>query len=244
MVRPLAGAFVALLLAAPALATPPNQITQAQYSEPTTRYGHNILGAAAEWGALQLTIEGCFDCDTPQIRTITIRLPENRVFEDLAPRLVDVDGDGFFEALVIESDLTKGARLALYDDSGLMAATPFIGTRNRWLAPLGVADLDGDGLIEIAYIDRPHLAKTLRIWRFDDNTLTPVADQPGLTNHRIGENFISGGIRACDGPPEIITANANWTRLIASTLSNDIITPRDIGPFTGPASFTAALTCP
>ena len=36
------------------------------------------------------------------------------------------------------------------------------------LAPLGAADLDGDGKIELAYIDRPHLAKILRIWRFDD----------------------------------------------------------------------------
>ena len=239
-----AGALLALLLAAPALATPPNLITHAQYSEPTTRYGHDILGDAAEWGALQLTVDECFDCATRLIRTITIRLPANRVFEDTAPRLVDVDGDGMPEVMVVESDLTRGARLAIYDDGGLMAATPFIGTRNRWLAPLGAVDLDGDGLIEIAYIDRPHLAKTLRIWRFDDGTLTPVADQPGLTNHRIGENFISGGIRTCAGPPEIITANANWTRLIASTLSNGKIVTRDIGPFTGPASFTAGLTCP
>ena len=95
----------------------------------------------------------------------------------------------------------------------------------------------------IAYVDRPHLARTLRIWRFVNNTLTHVADQPGLTNHRIGEDHISGGIRTCNGQPEVITANADWTRLVASTLSNGRITIRDIGPHTGPASFSAALAC-
>ncbi len=238
------GATLALMLAVPAAATPPNVITKAEYTEPTSRYNHGVLGDNAEWGALQLTVDQCVDCETVMIRSVTIRLPETRVFEDIAPRLVDVDGDTLPEVLVIESDLAQGARLALYDESGLMAATPFIGRTNRWLAPLGVADLDGDGQIELAYIDRPHLAKILRIWRYEDNTLVPVADQPGLTNHRIGENYISGGIRTCGGgAPEIITANANWSRLFASTLADGAITSRDIGPHTGPESFAAALDC-
>ena len=238
------GAAFALLLAAPVVASPPNVIIKAKYTEPTSRYDHGILGDGAEWGALQLTVDQCIDCETAMIRSVTIRLPETRVFEDIAPRLVDVDGDDLPEVLVIESDLALGARLALYDESGLMAATPFIGRTNRWLAPLGVADLDGDGRIELAYIDRPHLAKILRIWRYEDKTLVPVADQPGLTNHRIGENYISGGIRTCGGgSPEIITANANWSRLFASTLVDGKITSRDIGPHTGPASFASALDC-
>lgn len=128
-----------------------------------------------------------------------------------------------------------------------MVTTPFIGTRYRWLAPLGAADLDGDGTVELAYIDRPHLARVLRIWRYENGTLTPLAEHPGLTNHRIGEDYISGGIRRgiryCGETPEIITANADWTRLIASTLSNGKIKTRDIDPHTGPASFAAALAC-
>ncbi len=236
----------ALLLATAAQATPPNVITGARYGEPTTRYDHGILGDAVEWGALILTVDMCIGCDGTVIRDFTIRLPENRVFEDIAPRLVEIDGDGpSREVMVVETDLDRGARLAIYTESGLLAATPFIGTAYRWLAPLGAADLDGDGLIEIAWIDRPHLTRTLRIWRYDPETgLTPVADQPGLTNHRIGQDFISGGIRTCGGPPEIITADADWTRLIASTLRDGRIATRDIGPFEGPDSLKAALACP
>jgi hypothetical protein len=144
---------------------------------------------------------------------------------------------------VVETDLRLGAALAIYDETGKITETPHYGQPYRWLAPIGAADLDGDGRVELAYIDRPHLAKTLRIWRFENNRLKPLADLPGLTNHRIGENNISGGLRTCAGLPEIITASADWTRLIASTLTNGQIPPRDIGPHTGPNNFTTALTC-
>ena len=238
-----AGFALALLLTGPATATPPNAIIKAEYSEPTTRYDHGVLGDSVEWGALRLTVDKCLDCTTSMVGTITIRLPESRVFEDLAPRLVDMDGDGLSEVLVIETDLAQGARLALYDDAGLITATPFIGRPHRWLAPLGVADLDGDGNMELAYIDRPHLARTLRIWRYKERKLTHVADQPGLTNHRIGDDFISGGINVCNDQPQIITANANWTRLMASSLSQGRVTTRDIGAYAGPDSFAKALDC-
>ena len=75
----------------------------------------------------------------------------------------------------------------------MIAATPYIGTRFRWLAPLVAADLDGDGWIEIAYIDRPHLAMVLRVWRFENGVLHPVAEASGLTNHQFGADVIEGG---------------------------------------------------
>lgn len=211
-------------------------VREARYTEPTTRYDHGILGDAIEYGAISLT--------TDAGKARTLRLPETRVFEDLAPRLIDLDGDGDTEIVAIETSLQRGARLAIYDEDGFVAATPFIGRTHRWLAPLGAADLDGDGEIELAYIDRPHLAKTLRIWRFSDGKLSHVADHTGLTNHRIGQNFISGGIRSCDAAPEIITVNADWSRIMATTLAGTKTASRDIGQYTGPASLKAALTCP
>jgi hypothetical protein len=218
-------------------------ITGARYIEPTTRYPHAVLGDDVEWGALSLSLGDCGACAAD--RTVVIRLPETRVFEDTAPRLIDLYGTGAPVAVVVESDARHGARLALYDADGLITATPFIGTRFRWLAPLGAADLDGDGLMELAYIDRPHLAKTLRIWRFDprDDSLTQIAHMPGLTNHRIGEPDIAGGIRTCTSNPEMIVATANWNRLIAATLKNGDISLRDIGPHQGRASFARALRC-
>jgi hypothetical protein len=213
---------VALLLAAALTAPAAAQtITAARYQEPTARYPHGVLGDALEWGALVLTLsDGA---------TRHFRLPPTRVFEDIAPRLADIDGDGAPEVIAVESDSARGARLAILDENGLVAATPFIGRRFRWLAPLGAADLDGDGAVEIAWIDRPHLAKTLRVWRYSGGRLVEVAQLPGLTAHRIGEPFISGGIRDCGDRPEIITADAGWSRVMAARLENGRLIARSLG---------------
>jgi hypothetical protein len=94
------------------------------------------------------------------------------VFEDAEPVLADLTGDGVPEVLVVESQADEGARLAVWGQAGArierLAATPYIGTRHRWLAQRGTGDLDGDGVPEIAVIDRPHLARVLRLWQFRD----------------------------------------------------------------------------
>jgi len=101
--------------------------------------------------------------------------------------------------------------------------------------------------VELAYVDRPHLAKRLMIWRYipgqDGNRLALVATQEGLTNHRIGETDIGGGLRNCDGAIEVVTANADWSRVMASRLVDGAVQTRDIGPHTGRASLDAALSC-
>lgn len=209
-------------------------VISARYSAPTDRYAHGILGDAIEWGQLDITTD-------TGVRSFA--LPATRVFEDVAPRVVDLDNDGTPEVIVVETLASEGAQLAVYDASGKIAATPHIGRTNRWLAPLGAADLDGDGLVEIAYIDRPHLAKTLRIWRYQDGTLVPVADLAGLTNHRIGEADIGGGIRDCGEGPEVITANADWTQVMATTLRDGRLESRAVGRHVDRGSFARALDC-
>lgn len=211
------------------------EITAARFTEPTERYGHAVLGDAIEYGALEMDVAG-------QGR-ITVTLPLDHVFEDVAPRLWDVTGDGRPEVVVVETDMNRGGALAIYGPLGKIAETPHIGTRNRWLAPVGAADLDGDGKIEVAYVDRPHLAKTLRIWRFDAGDLTPVDDFAGVTNHRIGEDYISGGLRTCSGTPEMVLATANWSRLVGLRFTGTGFLERDLGPHQGPRSFSAALVC-
>ncbi|KAA9009812.1 FG-GAP repeat domain-containing protein [Histidinibacterium aquaticum] len=235
-----AGLTLALALWAGVCAAQPADVTGGRYAEPTTRYPHGALGDESEWGALELDVRPCEGCE-PTRRLI--RLPETRVFEDTAPRLVDVDGDGRREAVVVESDAEQGARLAIYGPEGLVAATPFIGQHFRWLAPAAVADLDGDGAVELAYVDRPHLAKVLRIWRFGEGGLTPVAEAPGLTNHRFGEIEISGGLRDCGAGPEIVLASGDWSRVVAARVDREQITTRDLGPYRGPGDMAAALAC-
>ena len=225
------------------------RVMSAEFSEPTTRYGHAVLGDDVEYGSLLIHVDnggsGASRFNAVQQKArFEGRLPLTRVFEELEPRLWDVTGDGLPEVVVIETDVEKGAQLAIYDAEGQkLAQTPHIGQRNRWLAPIGAADLDGDGNIEIAYIDRPHLAKTLRIWRYEGRKLVEVASLKGLTNHRVGQDFITSGIRDCGQGPEIITVDADWSRIVASRLKDGTVTRRDIARFDKNAGLTSALAC-
>lgn len=226
-------------------------VLSVRYAEPTTRYSHGVLGDTIEYGALEIRVEGksplseplSLDLDYgPSIHTVSVRLPSDRVFEDLAPRLADVDLDGSPEIIVVETQKDTGAQLAIYNALGhKITATPHIGTRFRWLAPIGAADLDGDGHVEIAYIDRPHLAKILRIWRFRNGGLQEIAALPGLTNHRIGEDFITGGIRDCGSGPELIVASADW-RNVVSVSHTDGWVQNTLSPFSHTA-VKQALNC-
>ncbi|WP_299149122.1 VCBS repeat-containing protein [uncultured Tateyamaria sp.] len=211
------------------------EIAKARFTDPTERYGHAILGDAIEWGGLEITlVDGT---------THLFTLPQDHVFEDVTPRLADLDGDGRPEVMVVETDVTRGGAFAIYGSMGKITETPHIGTRNRWLAPLGAADIDGDGITEIAYIDRPHLAKTLRIWRYENGNLTQVADLAGFTNHRIGEADIAGGIRTCNGSPEMILATANWSTLVALRWTGSTFMQADLDNDTSRAAFSRAMTC-
>ena len=229
MIRRAAFGLAALVAAGPVLA---ETVTAARFEDETDRYAHGILGDALEWGSLVLT--------TDAGRDLRIELPQSRVFEDLAPRLADLDGDGAPEVIVVETSLEKGARLSVYGPEGLVAATPFIGRSNRWLAPLGAADLDGDGLVEIAYVDRPHLAKILMIWRFEDGALHKVAELAGLSNHRIGASVIEGGITECDGVPTMILANGDWSRVTRATYRDDKLTAIPGEAYDGPETLDPA----
>lgn len=108
---------------------------------------------------------------------------------------------------------------------------------------MGAADLDGDGAIELAYVDRPHLAKTLRIWRFEDGALREVGYFKGVTNHRIGEDYISGGIRDCGDGPEIIVADAKWRNIVALTFDGSEARGEILTDFRGRDSFAKVLDC-
>ena len=212
-------------------------VRTAEYDDPTTRYAHGVLGDTIEHGALVV--------ETTNGRRLKFVLPQSRVFEDTEPRVVDVDGDGDSEVVVVESDVRRGARLAIYDESGLIAANDYIGQSNRWLAPAGIAaaDLDGDGRIELAFVDRPHLAKTLRIYEFHAGELLLEASFAAVTNHRIGERDIAGGIRTCAGSPEIVVADADWREVIAIRWNGQSFDITRLGPHQGRTSFTKAMAC-
>ena len=122
---------------AAALPAGADSVVSARYILPTDRYAHGILGDAIEWGGLEIT------SDTG--KPLRVTLPQDHVFEDTEPRLLDVTGDGRAEVVVVETDVQRGGALAIYGPEGKIAETPHIGRSNRWLAPIGAADLDGDG---------------------------------------------------------------------------------------------------
>ena len=203
---------------------------------PTDRYDHAVLGDGVEWGGLDLTTA------SGQVQRVT--LPESRVFEDVTTRLADLDGDGDREVVVVETDIARGAMLAVYDASGRVAATAPFGETHRWLAPAGIADLDGDGRIEIAYVDRPHLARELVIVRLDGTTLVELARLAGLTNHRIGDSVIRGGLRDCGTGPELRLADPGWTTAMRVVFRDGRLTAQPLGAISGPQGLDAAMACP
>ncbi|MBY6116253.1 VCBS repeat-containing protein [Mameliella alba] len=207
--RLLRGALVSVCLL-PASLTSAQQAVDARYEGETTRYPHGVLGDEIEYDTLAVTLSDG--------RILRRRWETPLVFEDIAPRLWDVTGDGRPEVVTVESHEARGARLAIWTvengDLRPLAATPFIGQRFRWLAPIGAADLDGDGHVEIAYVDRPHLAKTLRVWRYRDGGLSEVAALAGFSNHRIGWDYIVGGLRDCGEGPEMVLPSGDWRHLM------------------------------
>jgi len=211
---------------------------RAEFDQPTDRYGHGIMGDLPEWGRMCLS--------GPEGQRACVTLPQTRVFEDMAPRLADVDQDGTPDVVLIESDQNLGASLVVYflrNGQMFRVATPPIGQAFRWLAPIGVADMDGGGAMELAYIDRPHLAKILRVWRFENDRLREVASLPNLSNHRIGQDFISGGLRDCGQGVEIITSDSNWQNIMATRLSQGKLTTKPIARFEETKNFAPVLAC-
>lgn len=201
-----------------------------------------MLGDAIEAGALHaITVDG---------KTVSITLEQAHVFEDIQPRLADIDDDGQLEIITIRSHKNQGAQIAVYGITqeapnrlSLVASTPYIGQSNRWLAPIGIADFDNDGAIDIAYIDRPHLAKTLRVWSYRNGSLQQVVEKRGLTNHKIGHDYITGGVQRCANQKAMITVDSNWQRIIKTTLQNGKLSSQDVGAYTGKSSAIAALSC-
>jgi hypothetical protein len=240
-------AALALVLAAGCAAADgasDGRIVSARYEAPNDVYPHRIMGTIVEKRVLAATL------DDGRVLRFDLRSgPEpTHVFEDIAPRVADADGDGVPDIVVVQTDPDLGAQLAIYSlRRGALvkaAATPHIGQRFRWLAPVGIADLNGDGVTDIAYVDRPHLAKILRVWSWAPGGLTEIAQLPGVTNHRIGDEVIWGGLRDCGDGPEMILADEAFARVVAIRFADGRLASRPAGQPATAAGFDRALACP
>lgn len=166
------------------ITTGEGDIAEAWYSEPTTRYGHAVLGDGVEAGALKIK--------NSRGQTFTFRLPSTEVFEDIAPRLADLDRNGTTEVITILSSQSEGGSIAVFGLNGnafiKIAQTPFIGRTNRWLNIAEINNFGGNRRPDIAAVITPHLAGILQFYRFRNGRLTRIAQANGFSNHFIGSN--------------------------------------------------------
>ncbi len=156
--------------------------TRAWLTGATERYRHGILGDATE--AATLTMQ------QGDAQPVSFVLPPDSVFEDLRVRLVDLNDDSAVEAIVVRSYINAGSALAVFSlfdgQVGLLDEAPPIGRPSRWLNPAGAADFDGDGAIEVAYVETPHIGGTLRYFELTPDGLVQDAAVSGFSNHAIG----------------------------------------------------------
>ncbi len=161
---------------------------QAWYTNPTKRYGHGVLGDKIEAGSLVAM-------DEKGLR-YELDLPQSRVFEDITPRLADLDADGINEIITIRTDLNAGASVAIYgiraNKLSEIASTKPIGLRNRWLSIAGIGNFLGNGRLEIAIVKTPHINGTLEVLSLQDGKLNPLYKPvAGYATHVIGSRHLS-----------------------------------------------------
>jgi hypothetical protein len=106
----------------------------------TTRYQYGVLGDVIEVGTLAV--------EQVDRNRVLFELDEGSVFEDLTPRLYDIDADKNDEVVVVRFYLHSGAALSIFGlrDGALIqiAEEKPIGRPFRWLNPLSAADFDED----------------------------------------------------------------------------------------------------
>ncbi len=166
-------------------------IVKAMLSCATNRYAHAVLGDAIE--------AACLIIEDESGSVVQLDLPEHQVFEDHIPRIADINADGQNDVILVRSGSRTGAALTVYtlvrtgSDKQLteLAATPAIGTANRWLAPVGIADFNNDGAQDVAYIQTPHIGGILKVWSIIDGDFQEIMQSRGYSNHRIGDTRVS-----------------------------------------------------
>lgn len=201
-------------------------IDAAWLAGPTGRYRHGVLGDAIEAGELRVRLRDG--------RLLSYVLREDSVFEDLRPRVVDLDGDGSEEVIVVKSRAGAGASLAVLSiRSGRLipfAETPAIGTHHRWLNPVGVADVDGDGRLDVVLVQTPHLAGPLVAYTFGPHGFVEIGRVAGFSNHAIGSRALGlGALLDADGdglPEAVVPAGDRRSLRVVSFAGGRI---RDLG---------------
>lgn len=185
-------------------------IRQAWFARPTRRFAHGVLGDAVEAGSLvAVTVSGS---------RVEAVLPDDQVFEDITPRIADLDADGTNEVIAIRSSVSGGAGVAIYGLVNgalkLRGAGTENGRANRWLNIAGLVP-HPDGGLTLYGIRTPHIGGKLFSLDFRNGTVSERNDiATDLSNHIIGSRELGmSAVGAFGGRVELIVPSQDRRRL-------------------------------
>ena len=78
------------------------------------------------------------------------------------------------------------------------------------------------------------------MWSFDGSSLIEIARASGLTNHRIGDEVITGGVRTCGGQDQMVVLSGDWKRIFVARFKGGELKLDAQGAFT-PTALAATL---
>jgi len=194
-----------------------DQRVYAQYADPTTKYAHGVMGDKIEAEKLVVVFDQEF---------YELQLGENHVYEDLRPRLYDVDNDGELEIITIRSSLSKGAGILIYkiidEEIREYARVSEIGTPNRWLNVVAISDVDKDGIVELIWIETPHIGGILKVAKMKAGVLEVMSEEAGYSNHGLEERNLCLSVLADEGNEEIFyVPNQSRDKIVSFGFRNE-----------------------
>jgi len=214
------------LLPEEAMAISLDSLVVAQYTLPTEKYAHGVMGDIIEAEQLVVSIDGNF---------FELTLEESYLFEDLRPRLYDVDGDGQQEFITIRTHVEKGAGIAIYKVVlGRLIEYAFvaeIGFSSRWLNPVTFDDLDDDGTVELVWVQTPHIGGVLKVAKINEGEMTVITQAlEQYSNHEGRErNLCLSVLTEADGKKIFYVPTQARDRIVGFSFSeNELILEKEI----------------
>jgi len=203
-------------------------IARAWFADPTQRIEGSAIGP---WVAGALVVQ---DKATQKYR---IDLGLDQAFEDLRPRIADIDGNGDQTLFAVRSSVSQGSALiAVRLESGgllhIIAETAPARQAKGWLNPVGIADFIGDGRKSVAVVASPDQHGELQLWDLSNHVFSNRIKVPGVSNHLPGQAIQDMAVVADydgDGIADIAVPNASRTTIRILTFAHGRVgEPADI----------------
>lgn len=203
-----------------AITRTPDGSVYAQYAKPTEKYPHGVMGDNVEAEQLVVVVRGEF---------YDLTLEPQYLFEDIRPRLYDVDQDGELEFVTIRTHMDKGAGIAIYKvlEGELVeyAHVPEVGISNRWLNPVTIHDLDDDGVVELVWVQTPHIGGIIKVAKFNPGEMTVLAESSLYSNHKGREkNLCLSVLTEQQGQKIFYVPNFNRNKIIGLSFADNQLT--------------------